>query len=169
MIQLRSTKPIDFNSHSVIDNTGFLIIIHSYHVMYMKVMCKTWIILLPYRWKFSLDKNFVKPRCLCIAEIFGGINFANAVKVAISSMQSLTQDKKFVDKKFHQQEQVAKLAKIFSWRKFPPVRYYTLYMCIDINFVGHCLATKAFIGKLPVTRGMWVIILTMKGNHGLTK
>ena len=34
-------------------------------------------------WIFSLDKNFAKPSYmyLCIAEMFGGINFANAVKV----------------------------------------------------------------------------------------
>ena len=64
-------------------------------------------------WKFSLDKNFAKPRCLCIAEIFG--DFANAVKVTISSMQSLTQDKKFADKKFRQRKQVAKLAKISAY------------------------------------------------------
>ena len=25
-------------------------------------------------------------------------------------------------------------------------------------FVGHCLATKVFIGKLPATREVWVII-----------
>ena len=25
-------------------------------------------------------------------------------------------------------------------------------------FVGHCLATKVFIGKLPATGGVWVII-----------
>ena len=29
----------------------------------------------PYRRKFSLDKNFTKPRNLCIAGIFDGINF----------------------------------------------------------------------------------------------
>ena len=37
------------------------------------------------------DKYFAKPSYLCIAEIFGGISFANVVKVTISS---LTQDKK---------------------------------------------------------------------------
>ena len=40
-----------------------------------------------YNQKFSLDK---KPSYL--AEILDGIIFSNAVKVAISSMQSLTQD-----------------------------------------------------------------------------
>ena len=42
-------------------------------------------------------------------------------------MQSLIQDKKFTDKKFCQREQMAKLAKIFSWQKFPPIRYYYYY------------------------------------------
>ena len=37
--------------------------------------------------KLSLDKSFAKPSYLCIAE---GKKFTNAVKVAISSMQSLT-------------------------------------------------------------------------------
>ena len=27
-----------------------------------------------------------------------------------------------------------------------------------IILVGHCLATKVFIGKLPATRGVWLII-----------
>ena len=31
--------------------------------------------MLPYTTKFSLDKNFANPSYLCIAEIFGGINF----------------------------------------------------------------------------------------------
>ena len=31
--------------------------------------------------KFSLDRNFAKPSYLCVAEILGGINFTNAVKV----------------------------------------------------------------------------------------
>ena len=43
---------------------------------------------------FSLDKNFTKPSYLGIAEIFGGNNFANMVKIAISSMQSLIKRKK---------------------------------------------------------------------------
>ena len=31
-------------------------------------------------WKFSLDKNFAEPSYLCIAEIFGGINFRQCGK-----------------------------------------------------------------------------------------
>ena len=38
--------------------------------------------------EISLDKNFAKPRYLCIAEKFVENIFANAVKVTISSMQS---------------------------------------------------------------------------------
>ena len=34
----------------------------------------------PYMTKFSLDKNFTKPSYLCIAEIFGGINFRQCSK-----------------------------------------------------------------------------------------
>ena len=40
---------------------------------------------------------------------------------------------------------------------------FTLYMyihvlvCVDV-LVGHCLATKVFIGKLPATGGVWLII-----------
>ena len=45
--------------------------------------------------KYSLDVNLAKPSYLCIAEKFHGKNFANAAKVAIYSMQSLMQDKKF--------------------------------------------------------------------------
>ena len=32
---------------------------------------------------------------------------------------------------------------------------------------GHCLATKVFIGKLPATKGVWVIEyrLIMKGGY----
>ena len=30
-----------------------------------------------------------------------------------------------------------------------------IYVCV---FVGCCLATKVFLGKLPATRGVWVII-----------
>ena len=40
-----------------------------------------------YTWKFSFDKNFTK-------ETFAGINFANAVKFIVSSMQSSIKDKK---------------------------------------------------------------------------
>ena len=29
---------------------------------------------------------------------------------------------------------------------------------MTLHFVGHHLATKVFIGKLPATRGVWVII-----------
>ena len=47
-----------------------------------------------YTWKFLLNKNFAKPSYLCIAEKVHEKNFANVVKVATSSMQSLTQDKK---------------------------------------------------------------------------
>ena len=36
--------------------------------------------LLPYMWKFSLDKNLTKPSYHCIAEIFGGINFRQCGK-----------------------------------------------------------------------------------------
>ena len=36
---------------------------------------------------------------------------------------------------------------------------YTVYVrSIVIHIVGHCLVTKIFIGKLPTTRGVWVII-----------
>ena len=52
---------------------------------------------LPYSWKLSWDKLFT-----------------NAVKVATFFMWSLTQEKKFVEKKFCQWEQVAKLVKISS-------------------------------------------------------
>ena len=41
----------------------------------------------------SLDKNFAKPSYLCIAEKFRG---KVLIKVTISSIQSLVQDKKFV-------------------------------------------------------------------------
>ena len=34
-----------------------------------------WCYAVPYTTKFSLGKNFAKPSYLCIAEIFGGINF----------------------------------------------------------------------------------------------
>jgi hypothetical protein len=44
-------------------------------------------------------KNFntciAHPSYLCIAEAFAEIHFANAVMVAITSMQSLIQDKNF--------------------------------------------------------------------------
>ena len=33
-----------------------------------------------YMTKFSLDKNFAKPSYLCIAEIFGGVNFRQCGK-----------------------------------------------------------------------------------------
>ena len=33
-----------------------------------------------YMTKFSLDKNFAKPTYLCIAEVFGGINFRQCSK-----------------------------------------------------------------------------------------
>ena len=36
--------------------------------------------ILLYTTKFSLDKNFTKPSYLCIAEIFGGINFRQCSK-----------------------------------------------------------------------------------------
>ena len=52
----------------------------------------------PYSQKFSLDKNFAKPSYLSVAKILSGINFANAVKVAISSMQSLILDQKITIK-----------------------------------------------------------------------
>ena len=35
---------------------------------------------IPYTTKFSLDKNFAKLSYLCIAEIFGGINFHQCSK-----------------------------------------------------------------------------------------
>ena len=37
-----------------------------------------------------------------------------------------------------------------------------------IHIIGHHLATKAFIGKLPATTGVWVIIGTpmMRGGQG---
>ena len=44
---------------------------------------------------YSPDKNFANSSFLCIAEKLSGKNFANAVKVAISSMQCLTQNKNF--------------------------------------------------------------------------
>ena len=37
--------------------------------------------------------------------------------------------------------------------------YYTVYMYMYVQMlVGHCLATKVFIGKLPATREVWVIV-----------
>ena len=36
-------------------------------------------------------------------------------------------------------------------------KFQIVYICN--NFVGHCLATKTFIGKLPATRGVWLIIV----------
>ena len=65
--------------------------------------------------KFLLDKNFTKPSYLYIAEIVGGINFTNVVENAIASMLSLTQDRKFLDKKFCQRKQMVKLAKNFAY------------------------------------------------------
>lgn len=44
--------------------------------------------------KVLLNKNFAKLSYLHIAEKFGGKIFANVVKVIISSMHSLKQDKK---------------------------------------------------------------------------
>ena len=69
-------------------------------------------------YKFLLDKYFTKPSYLCITEKFDGKIYANAVKVAISSMQSLIQDKKLCDKIFFQLEQVAKLAKLSMYTVF---------------------------------------------------
>jgi hypothetical protein len=43
------------------------------------------------RGNFLLEIFFAKPSYVCIVETFGGINFTNAVKVAISSMQSFKQ------------------------------------------------------------------------------
>ena len=34
-----------------------------------------------------------------------------------------------------------------------------LSICVHVHvFVGRCLATKLFIGKLPATGGVWVVI-----------
>ena len=41
---------------------------------------------IPYNQKFLLDKNFTKPRYLCIAEIFHGINFCQYGKGHILSV-----------------------------------------------------------------------------------
>ena len=43
-------------------------------------------------------------------------------------------------------------------------------VCVDL-FVGHYLATKVYIGKLPATGWTWVIKgrLMMKGGHGQQK
>ena len=44
------------------------------------------------------------------------------------------------------------------------------YPCIHVlSFVCHRLATRVFIGKLPATGCVWVIIAMMKGGHGQTK
>ena len=64
-----------------------------------------------YRRKFSLDKNFTKPRYLCIAGIFDGINFRQYGK---GHQMLYVQVKKFTEQNFHRQDQVAKLAKNFS-------------------------------------------------------
>ena len=43
---------------------------------------------------------------------------------------------------------------------------------LDVNvFIGHCLATKVYIGKLPATRGVCVVIGWANGasGHGPTK
>ena len=41
-------------------------------------------------------------------------------------------------------------------------------MYITFTFVGHCLATKVSIGKLPATRGVWAYRPMMRGGHGPT-
>ena len=38
------------------------------------------------------------------------------------------------------------------------VVYVCTCMCLINLFVGRCLATKVFIGKLPATGGVWMII-----------
>ena len=68
-----------------------------------------------YRWKFSLAKNFAKPRYLYIAELFGGINFRQCDKGHHILYVIINTGQKFMDKKFRQREQVAKLAKIFTY------------------------------------------------------
>ena len=42
----------------------------------------------------------------------------------------------------------------------PQVHVYDMYTCTCNvwDLVGHCLLTKVFIGKLPATRELWVII-----------
>ena len=67
-------------------------------------------------WKFSLDKSFAKTSYLCIAEIFGGINFHQCSKGCHIPNVIITR------------EQMVKLARIFSWQKFPHIWY--TYMCI---------------------------------------
>ena len=48
-----------------------------------------------------------------------------------------------------------------AWHYSPCVlQFYNMY-----SLVGHCLATKVFIGKL----GVWVITGLMKRGHGSTK
>ena len=65
------------------------------------VICRTGHFhIIPYSWKFSWDKIFTKPSCLCIVVILRDKSFTNAIKVTTSAMQSLTQKKKFVDKIF---------------------------------------------------------------------
>ena len=67
------------------------------------------------------DKLFAKSSYLCIIAIFKGENFANAVKVAIPAMQSLTQDKIFRDKIF------ANESRWRNWQKFSPGQNFQLY------------------------------------------
>ena len=43
----------------------------------------------------------------------------------------------------------------YSYEKIAVPMYVCMYVCM---FVGCCLATKVFIGKLPATRGVWVIV-----------
>ena len=75
-----------------------------------------------YRWKFSLDKNFAKPRYLCIVEISGGINFRqcskgrNILYVIINKGQKNSRIKNFTNKSRWQ-----------NWRKFSPGENFHLY------------------------------------------
>ena len=49
--------------------------------------------------------------------------------------------------------------------------WFIYLLCIlplhNIEICGHCLATIVFIGKLPATRGVWVI--NDERGHGPTK
>ena len=56
--------------------------------------------ILPYSRKFLWDKIFTKPSYLCIVVISRDKIFTNVLKVAISTMQSLTQEKELTDKIF---------------------------------------------------------------------
>ncbi len=69
--------------------------------------------IIPYSRKFSLDKNFAKPRYLCIAEIFDGINFHKYGKGRHMLYVIINTGQKIRGIKLSPTSQVAKLVKIF--------------------------------------------------------